>query len=516
MQIKTDYIYEYMDVHDINTMGKHTRKQITNDICYSSYDTQFHTHNQNSCKDRETNKRNASIAQHHVKHIEHEIDRKNHQLLLKEILLRNEHEHEQKKKICVNDERRSTIQKENEIKNKTRKKNNNNLEDDRNTWKEKGRKKQQVCRLIKKETPARRRVAEELRRQRQKEREQKKRERKIKKMEHSKKKRGKNTSTWKNIASSRFTIFVCQIPLCIDERAIFDFFSKAGRVKDIDFPRDPRTKASKGIAFVVFTEERAVEKALNLSRTPIIDVPSSRPIMVYRTQSKESRKIYPPIMEESGICIYFGKIQKGLPETHILQVFEAFGPIDSIDLYKHPDTGSTTGAGSVQYKKKSDGLVAISALNGLEIAGELIEISLNLSDIDKHKKLRKNTNAFLIATSNHQNSTCIVMQNMFDPQKENDGEFETDLKDDITVEAQKFGRLRHVFVDRHTGNVYLRFSTSQESNACVNAFNGRWFASRQIQANFISECQYIAQFPDSAVISSQDINQQHVYDLNKL
>jgi len=85
---------------------------------------------------------------------------------------------------------------------------------------------------------------------------------------------------------------------------------------------------------------------------------------------------------------------------------------------------------------------------------------------------------------------------MFDPKGEQPG-FEQDIREDVEEECSKFGKLKHMHVDKNNaqGLVYLRFDSVAAAQKCIKEFNGRWFASRQISADFISDSLYNTKFP---------------------
>jgi len=47
-------------------------------------------------------------------------------------------------------------------------------------------------------------------------------------------------------------------------------------------------------------------------------------------------------------------------------------------------------------------------------------------------------------------STCIIIKNMFSPAEETEPNWDQDIKEDVSIEAGKHGRLKHVFVDKNS------------------------------------------------------------------
>jgi RNA-binding protein 39 len=218
-------------------------------------------------------------------------------------------------------------------------------------------------------------------------------------------------------------------------------------------------------------------------------------------------------------------------------VFEAFGDVDFIDIHTDAATGLGLGFGYVQYKSETDARAALEALNGLEIAGRCIAITIveqaqneSRGEMDDEgtggMQLNAQSRAALMeklgrgmfpsSTSTQpvsmpqqqayvapvvnvvriQPSTCIVVKNMFDPKTETEADFDLDVRMDVEEEAAKFGELRHILVDKNSiGFVYVRMGSVQAATGLQQAFHGRFYASRQISAEFVVESIYCAKFP---------------------
>jgi hypothetical protein len=90
-------------------------------------------------------------------------------------------------------------------------------------------------------------------------------------------------------------------------------------------------------------------------------------------------------------------------------------------------------------------------------------------------------------------SHYVVLSNLFDPTTVNlsdEPNFFKDTKEDVFEECSNFGKVEDVYVDQHsTGNVWVKFANNnwQAARAAVEGLNGRWFASRPINAQLIPE-----------------------------
>lgn len=80
---------------------------------------------------------------------------------------------------------------------------------------------------------------------------------------------------------------------------------------------------------------------------------------------------------------------------------------------------------------------------------------------------------------------CVLLKNMFDPAEETDPNWDLDIGNDVKDEGEKFGPVQHHYVDKNSkGFVYLKFASGEGASAAQKALNGRWFAGRQIAADF--------------------------------
>jgi RNA-binding protein 39 len=332
-----------------------------------------------------------------------------------------------------------------------------------------------------------------------------------------------------------YTVFVAQIHPKVNERDLFEFFSHVGRVEDIRLIRDQRTQKSKGLCYVEFWEKDSVGKAVTLTGQLL----GGYPITISITQSPKGSTT----VQVTTMRLYVGGLHENVTERDLKPVFEAFGDLDFIDIHKDSD-GKSKGFGFVQYKSETDGRAALENLNGMEIAGKQIKVGIvdaqseSAGELDDEgtggfslnaagraqlmQKLGRGTampginmpgmsmmgmpNAPAPAPAAPvkfhqpliQPSTCVIIKNMFDPSQETDPEFDQDIKEDVEEEALKFGKLKHILVDKNSmGMVYVRYAEVEGAKKLVSAFNGRWFASRQITAEFVIETTYLARYPQA-------------------
>merc|ERR1719187_2733707 len=91
------------------------------------------------------------------------------------------------------------------------------------------------------------------------------------------------------------TVFAAQIHPKNEEREVFDFFSEAGKVVDIQLIRDTRTYKSKGLAYIEFEDRRSVPHALALSGRNL----NGYPVLVQMTQAERGVPAPPTLVNHN-------------------------------------------------------------------------------------------------------------------------------------------------------------------------------------------------------------------------
>ena len=176
----------------------------------------------------------------------------------------------------------------------------------------------------------------------------------------------------------------------LDERGIFQFFSKVGKVTDVRIIYDRNTPTSKGMAYVEFSDRKFIHPALELTgrelNGQIISVKTSEAEknIVWEAEQAQKKKLGAaygqsmPYTGSAGPCkLRVGGLHLGLSEDDIKAVFEPFGPLDYISLMKDEEGGAGKYASAfVQFRLTSHAMLALSQLNGLELVGIPIRVSI--------------------------------------------------------------------------------------------------------------------------------------------
>ncbi|KAB5547502.1 hypothetical protein DKX38_010908 [Salix brachista] len=178
------------------------------------------------------------------------------------------------------------------------------------------------------------------------------------------------------------TVFVYQMPLKAAERDVYEFFSKAGKVRDVRVIMDRNSRRSRGVGYVEFYDSMSVPMAITLSGQLLL----GQPVMV--KPSEAEKNLIQPTASGGGTGgvtgpfgavdrkLYVGNLHFNMTEMQLRQLFESFGIVELVQLPLDPETGQCKGFGFVQFTQLENAKAAQSALNGkLEIAGRTIKVS---------------------------------------------------------------------------------------------------------------------------------------------
>lgn len=190
------------------------------------------------------------------------------------------------------------------------------------------------------------------------------------------------------------TVFAYNLSTKADEREIYQFFSKVGVVQDVRIIYDRNTPRSKGMAYVEFKDKESVANALaatgQMLRNQVVMVKSSEAEKNIAWEAAQAQKqaevgqnqsVAPtaPMMMggvPAGPCkLHVGGLHVNIQEEDLKAVFDPFGETDFISIQRDA-TGTSVGVGYVQYKQTQHAMLAISQLNGLELVGRALQVSM--------------------------------------------------------------------------------------------------------------------------------------------
>eukprot|EP01114_Cavostelium_apophysatum_P009992 TRINITY_DN2335_c0_g1_i1.p1 TRINITY_DN2335_c0_g1~~TRINITY_DN2335_c0_g1_i1.p1 ORF type:complete len:354 (+),score=98.02 TRINITY_DN2335_c0_g1_i1:487-1548(+) len=335
------------------------------------------------------------------------------------------------------------------------------------------------------------------------------------------------------------TVFAFNLPIRADEREIVRYFSKAGEVRDVRLITDRNSRKPKGFGYIEFADKTSIKAGISLSGTQFM----GQTIQVQQTHAEKNRNASSSITVTAGpdrglTRLYVGSLHLNVTEDDLRKLFNQYGEIDAITIHADAETGRSRGFGFVQFRKSEDARRAMVNVNGQDVAGRPIKVGFesgrekegggtlpsgrDLDDDDQGLRLNSASRAQLMAKLQRPSDVappppppapagppppiepepthCVLIKNMFDPASESEPNWDQEIKQDVSEECSKFGSIVHVYVDKDSqGFVYMKFGSIPGAQNAINALNGRWFAGRMIEVDFVPEYIYHNRFPESRI-----------------
>ncbi|TKY50742.1 RNA-binding protein 39 [Spatholobus suberectus] len=177
------------------------------------------------------------------------------------------------------------------------------------------------------------------------------------------------------------TVFAYQISLKADERDVYEFFSRAGKVRDVRLIMDRNSRRSKGVGYIEFYDVMSVPMAIALSGQPLL----GQPVMVKPSEAEKNlvQSTTSVATGPTGLIgpysggarrLYVGNLHTNITEADLRGVFEAFGQVELVQL-PLDESGHPKGFGFVQFARLEDARNSQSLNGQLEIGGRTIKVS---------------------------------------------------------------------------------------------------------------------------------------------
>lgn len=313
------------------------------------------------------------------------------------------------------------------------------------------------------------------------------------------------------------TVMCMQLSRNCTPRDLREFFRQhVGKVRDVRIIADKRVSSrTKGIAYVEFREVDSVSKALTMSGQKLLGVP----LMVMLTGAEKNRLAAMKAKDES---VPRRMTVSNLPPTvtteQLTLLFQPFGKVTDCQVYPALD-GAAPSSGFVEFETSEEASQAFLKMNNFTILERTMRLSLatESSLLDREDAERSGVPmtaanrsslmsklsgagppAGLVGPLGLTNSRFLLLRNMFNPEEETDEGWEEDIRDEVLEECSKHGPICHIHVDKHSqGHVYLKFLNPDGAATALQALNGRFFAGRQVVAEYQSEAAYLHKCPDA-------------------
>lgn len=354
----------------------------------------------------------------------------------------------------------------------------------------------------------------------------------------------------------RRTVFCRQLAQRLESDQLREFCEQAGPVRDVRIVYDKISRRSKGVAYVEFTEEESVAKAVILTGKKLLGIP----IIVELTETEKNR-----LAEEAAAALrqerltsqqtvvsyqlFISNLHPSIDEADMRRIFQPFGDLLEVQMYKEPDGIRCTS--TLYYRTAEEAKQAAEKMNGFDLAGRPMRISLKglgvlgggggsaqkngggtpitspsptaagngASTPSRHHEeeadhypggnmlLFDDTTEMLLRAAREaaalkalasagRPSPCLLLQHLYDPASETAPDWEVEIAEEVREECGKFGRLEHLHVPKTAdGDVFVRYASTDSAQAACASLAGRWFGGRQIIALYLPLEEYLRYYP---------------------
>ena len=160
----------------------------------------------------------------------------------------------------------------------------------------------------------------------------------------------------------------------MDERHLFDFFSVAGTVSDIRIIKDPRTRKSKGLAYIELKNLADIPNALALSGQPIQGLPISiAPSEAEKSFRGSSAPIKTATSLRTPFSVAVSNVHANIGEDDLKTLFEPFGKVVLVEMTAASGPTETASA-IIYYTREQDMRLSAEKLNGINVLGQNLNL----------------------------------------------------------------------------------------------------------------------------------------------
>jgi len=164
----------------------------------------------------------------------------------------------------------------------------------------------------------------------------------------------------------KLKIFIGGISFKSTKESLEKAFSGCGKVADVFIPKFRDSDKIKGIAFITFETEEAVEKALKLDDTEV----DGRKVRIERSSNQEKKKKEDSFNKNS---IMIKNLNESTDEDGLKKHFKDFGTITRCFIPTDRDSNKSKGFAFIDYEKEEEAEKALKF--NKDIDGNKVEIT---------------------------------------------------------------------------------------------------------------------------------------------
>lgn len=175
-------------------------------------------------------------------------------------------------------------------------------------------------------------------------------------------------------------LFVGNLPFSVDSKSLADVFQEVGVVDLVEVIYDRETGRSRGFAFVTMNSVEDAERAIGqldgsevAGRSIKVNFPAPKSSTERPRRDFERRA---PSSRDNPNKLYIGNLSWGMDDESLQELFSEFGRVTDAKVVMDRETGRSRGFGFVTLSNANEVNEAVSALDGVEVDGRTIRVSL--------------------------------------------------------------------------------------------------------------------------------------------
>ncbi|KAL4168144.1 hypothetical protein KRP22_011547 [Phytophthora ramorum] len=241
---------------------------------------------------------------------------------------------------------------------------------------------------------------------------------------------------------------------------------------DAERERIERARA-KNLAYIRQQDEQQASQAADELLSSVLTSPAAQSSAKRSTGNSSvyitGLSTYMACRQLEGVCSKIGKVRR-------------------VKFYKD-ERGGLKGDAVVTFASRTTMAKAVDRLNHFEVKPGVIitateaTFSSKKSSSTKGSEAGAGTSDVGVQEAKQGLSEVAAAPATLKPSEGSDAAFLDELEDDMRAECGKHGAVEHVQIVAD-GSVVVRFVELKTAVACLKVMNGRWFAGRQIEAQF--------------------------------
>lgn len=164
------------------------------------------------------------------------------------------------------------------------------------------------------------------------------------------------------------TVFLSNLAYDVEEEQLQEAFKEVGTIEEVRLVKDYKGR-SKGFGYMVLSDQRDVEAALKMDRTPV----GGRPVFVSRCNERTNFK-FQTGMEKNKLFV------KGIPtsisQKELEEIFGKYGTLKEVRLVTYRN-GHSKGLAYVEFVDETSATVALVQTDGMQLGKQALQVAIS-------------------------------------------------------------------------------------------------------------------------------------------